>query len=39
MQEESHPVQVKEHYGNLGMVTLGFHPATQSVQSTPADNT
>ena len=39
MQEVSPPVQVKEHYGNLDMVTLGFHPATRSVQSTPADNT
>ena len=34
------PVQTKEPYGNLDMVILiGVHPATRSVQSTPADNT
>ena len=41
-QGESHPVQVKEPYGNLDMVIkirVCFHPATRSVQSTPADNT
>ena len=39
VQGKSPPVQVKEPYGNLDMVLEGFHPATQSVQSTPADNT
>ena len=41
VQGESPPVQVKEPYGNLDTVWLlvGFHPATQSVQSSPADNT
>ena len=38
-------MQVKEPYGNFDMVVVviwslvGFHPATRSVQSTPADNT
>ena len=32
-------MQAKEPYRNLDMVILvGFHPATRSVQSTPADN-
>ena len=43
VQGESPLVQVKEPYGNFDMVTcshvVGFHPATRSVQSTPADNT
>ena len=40
VQGKSPPVQVKEPYGNLDMVILvGFHPATWSVQSTPADYT
>ena len=41
VQGKSAPVQVKEPYGNFDMVSLlvGFHPATWSVQSTPADNT
>ena len=39
VQGKSTPVQVKEPYGNLDMVTVGFHPATRSVQCTPADNT
>ena len=56
VQGKSPPVQVKEPYSNLDMVTcrlmgrkatktnktkqtnVGFHSATQSVQSTPADN-
>ena len=36
-------MQVKEPYSNLDMVAIshyvGFHPATQSVQSTPAEDT
>ena len=32
-------MQVKQPFGNLDMVLVGFHPATRSVQSTPADNT
>ena len=39
MPGKSPPVQVKEPYGNLDMVLVGFHPATRNVQSTPADNT
>ena len=42
VQGESPLVQVKEPYGNFDMVScrlVGFHPATQSVQSTPADYT
>ena len=35
VQGKSPPVQVKEPYGNLDMVTC----ATRSIQSTPADNT
>ena len=35
VQGKSPPVQVKEPYGIL----VGFHPATRSVQSTPANNT
>ena len=39
VQGESPLVQVKEPYGNFDMVILvGFHPATRSVLSTPADN-
>ena len=38
VQGKSPLVQVVESFGNLGMVTYGFHPATRSVQSTPADN-
>ena len=41
--ESPPPVQVKEPYGNLDMVTCRLHPATvsttRSVQSTPATNT
>ena len=33
------PVQVKESYGNLDMVTRRLHAGTWSVQSTPANNT
>ena len=33
VQGESPPVQVKEPYGNLDMLLVGFHPATWSVQS------
>ena len=33
-------MQVKEPYGNFDIwLLVGFHPATRSVQSTPADNT
>ena len=39
VQGKSPPVQIKEPYGNLDMVLVRFHPATRSVQSTPADNT
>ena len=42
VQVKSPPVQVKEPYGNSDMVTkilVGFHPAIQSVRSTPANNT
>ena len=41
VQGKSPHVQVKEPYGNLDLLWLlvDFHPATQSVQSTPADNT
>ena len=40
VQEESPPVQVKEPCGNLDMdLLVGFHPATQSVQSAPVNNT
>ena len=39
VQGKSPPVQVKEPYGDLDMVLVGFHPASRSVQSTPADNT
>ena len=39
VQGKAPPVQVKEPFGNLDMVLVGFHPATRSVQSTPADNT
>ena len=41
VQGKSPPVQVKEPYGNLDMVTcrLSLHPATQSVQGTLAYNT
>ena len=39
VQGKPSPVQVKEPYGNLDMVTRRLHPATRSVQSTPADNT
>ena len=39
VQGESPLVQVKELYGNLKWLLVGFHPATRSVQSTPADNT
>ena len=41
VQGKSPLVQVKEPYGNIDMVTfelVGFHPATGSVQCTPADN-
>ena len=39
VQGEPPPVQVKEPYGILDMVFVGFIPVTRSVQSTPADNT
>ena len=39
VQGKSPPVQVKEPYGNFDLVTCRLHPATRSVQSTPADNT
>ena len=35
---KSHPVQVKEPYGNSKWLLVGLHPATRSVQSTPAWN-
>ena len=34
--EKSHPLQVKEPKGNLKWLLLGLHPATRSVQCTPA---
>ena len=39
VQGKSPPVQVKEPYGNLIWLLVGFHPATRSVLSTPADST
>ena len=39
VQEKSSPVQVKDPYGNLDMVIYLQAFGTQSVQSTPADNT
>ena len=39
VQGKSSPVQVKEPYGNLDMVTCVLSSCTRSVQSTPADNT
>ena len=39
VQGKSPPVQVKEPYGNLDIITCRLHPATWSVQSTSADNT
>ena len=39
VQGESPLVQVKEPYGNSIRLLVGFHPATQSVPCTPADNT
>ena len=39
VQGESPLVQVKEPYGNLIWLLVGFHPAPRSVQSTPVDNT
>ena len=36
---ESPLVQVKEPYGISILLFVSFHPATWSVQSTPADNT
>ena len=34
MQGMSHPVQVKEPYGNSNRLLVGLHPATGSVQFT-----
>ena len=34
LQGKSHPVQVKEPYGNLKWLLVGFHPATRRVQCT-----
>ena len=39
VQGKSPPVQVKELYGNLDMVTCRLSSCNLSVQSTPADNT
>ena len=39
VQGKSPPVQVKELYSNLDMVTNRLSSCNQSVQSTPADNT
>ena len=39
VQEKSPPVQVKEPYSNLDMVTCRLSSCNPSVQSTPADNT
>ena len=39
VQGKSPPVQVKELYGNLDMVTCRFSSCNPSVQSTPANNT
>ena len=36
MQGKSHPVQVKEPYGNLNWSLLSFHSATWSVPCSPA---
>ena len=38
VQGKSPPVQVKEPYGNLDMVTCRLSSCNRSVQSTPADN-
>ena len=38
VQGKSPLLQVKEPYSNLDMILVGFHPATQGVQSTPVDN-
>ena len=39
VQGKSPPVQVKEPYSNLDMVTCRLSSCNPSVQSTPADNT
>ena len=39
VQGKSPPVQVKEPYGNLDMVTCRLSSCNPSVQSTPGDNT
>ena len=39
VQGKSPPVQVKEQYSNLDMVTCRLSSCNPSVQSTPADNT
>ena len=39
VQGKSPPVQVKEPYSNLDMVTCRLSSCNLSVQSTPADNT
>ena len=39
VQGKSPPVQVKEPYSNLDMVTCRLSSCNRSVQSTPADNT
>ena len=39
VQGELPHMQIKEPYGNLDMLLVGFHPATWTVQSTPANNT